>query len=110
MKALSAAEAAKSNPKPKQENPRSHEGCMGACPTPNPQTYVKEHQMIPSRLGGRSREVSFGPLPNGLVPKNPFASLAQARFAHVHPEKFGGEKGLKEWDKSTDFSNIPKKK
>jgi hypothetical protein len=45
----------------------------------------------------------------GLVPKNPFASLAESKFAHANPEKFGGEKGLDEWDKSTDFSKIPNK-
>ncbi len=40
----------------------------------------------------------------------PFKSDAEARFAHAHPEKFGGKEGLKEWDAATDFSKIPEKK
>ena len=40
----------------------------------------------------------------------PFASKAQQRFLHAHPEKVGGEKKLKEWDKSTDFNKLPEKK
>jgi hypothetical protein len=40
----------------------------------------------------------------------PFKSASQQRFAHANPEKFGGEKGLKEWDKSTDFKSLPEKK
>jgi hypothetical protein len=39
----------------------------------------------------------------------PFASLKQAAYLHAHPDKVGGEKKLKEWDKSTDFSSIPKR-
>lgn len=40
----------------------------------------------------------------------PFASLAQARFLHAHPDKVGGEAALKEWDSATDWSDLPKKK
>lgn len=39
----------------------------------------------------------------------PFVSKAEQRFAHAHPEKFGGEKGLKEWDSATDFTNLPER-
>lgn len=37
----------------------------------------------------------------------PFASKAQARFAHANPGKFGGESKLKEWDEATDFGSLP---
>jgi hypothetical protein len=37
----------------------------------------------------------------------PFKSEAQQRFAHANPEKFGGESKLAEWDRSTDFKNLP---
>lgn len=40
----------------------------------------------------------------------PFASKAQQRFLHAHPEKVGGKKKLKEWDQATDFSNLPERK
>jgi len=40
----------------------------------------------------------------------PFGSKAQQRFAHANPEKFGGERGLKEWDQSTDFKSLPERK
>jgi len=40
----------------------------------------------------------------------PFASKAQQRFLHAHPEKVGGKQALSEWDKATDFSNLPEKK
>jgi hypothetical protein len=40
----------------------------------------------------------------------PFESKAQQRFAHANPEKFGGAKGLKEWDDATDFKHLPEKK
>lgn len=82
---------------------------------------TSEHDTIQSRVTGRNHEIKFGPMPStmgtdhtgstgGLVPKNPFASIAQAKFAHANPEKFGGESGLKEWDSSTDFKKLPKKK
>lgn len=40
----------------------------------------------------------------------PFASKAQARFLHAHPEKVGGEEALKEWDAATDWTRLPMKK
>lgn len=69
-----------------------------------------EHDKIRSRTTGRMHEIKFGPQDKGNVPANPFASLAQARFAHANPEKFGGKAGLNEWDKDTNFSKIPKRK
>lgn len=39
----------------------------------------------------------------------PFESKLQHRFAYAHPEKFGGEAGLKEWSDATDFKNLPEK-
>lgn len=99
---------AQPEPKPKQKNPCGHDQCSGACSKPEPQTYVKEHQMIPSRLGGRAREVSFGPQPGGLVPANPFASMAQAGYMHSHPEILG-KSGLEEWDAATKGKKLPKR-
>jgi len=76
----------------------------------NPGEGIKEHGLkITSRTTGRVVDVGFGPQGNGLVPKNPFASLLQSRFAHANPEKFGGKQGLEEWDKSTDYKHIPKR-
>lgn len=76
----------------------------------HPNQGIKEHALhVTSRTTGKSVEVGFGPNGGGLVPANPFASLAQARFAHANPEKFGGKKGLDEWDKETSFGSIPKK-
>jgi len=75
-----------------------------------PNQGIKEHALhITSRTTGKSVEVCFGPNGGGLVPANPFASLAQARFAHANPEKFGGKTALDEWDKSTNFKKLPKK-
>jgi hypothetical protein len=70
--------------------------------------FTKEHQTILSRTTGKPCEISFGPLPGGLVPKNPFASLAQAGYMHSHPEILGKE-GLKEWDASTKGRSLPKR-
>ena len=70
--------------------------------------FTKEHQTITSRTTGRESEISFGPLPGGLVPANPFASLAQAGYMHSHPEKLG-KKGLAEWDAATKGKHLPKK-
>lgn len=75
-----------------------------------PKQGIKEHALhVSSRTNGESVEVGFGPNGGGLVPANPFASFAQARFAHANPEKFGGKKGLAEWDRSTSFGSLPKK-
>jgi hypothetical protein len=75
-----------------------------------PAAGIMEHDKIVSRTTGKSIEISLGPNGGGLVPANPFASLIQSRFAHANPEKFGGTKGLKEWDKATDYKALPKKK
>lgn len=40
--------------------------------------------------------------------QKPFHSKAQRRFAHANPEKFGGKKGIKEWEEKTP-KNIPEK-
>ena len=45
---------------------------------------------------------------DGLVPKNPFASLAQAGYMHEHPEILG-KKGLAEWDQASKGKHIPYK-
>ena len=109
QKARSAAEAAKCAPKPKQVNPMGYDTPKASDRTTLPTKFWKEHETVPSRLGGKAREISFGPLSNGLVPANPFASMLQAKFAHANPAKFGGEKKLDEWDQATDFKRIPKK-
>lgn len=71
---------------------------------------MNEHDTIVSRITGQRYEISMGPHGGGLVPANPFASMAQARFLHAHPEKVGGKSKLAEWDKATDFKHLPKKK
>jgi len=37
----------------------------------------------------------------------PFKSKAQRAFAYSHPEKFGGKKGLAEWERHTP-KKLPK--
>ena len=74
-----------------------------------PNEKMHEHQKIRSRTTGRLLEIGMPPQGAGLVPANPFASQLQAKFAHANPEKFGGKKGLEEWDKSTNFKNLPKR-
>jgi len=69
---------------------------------------MHEHQKIRSRTTGRKIEISMGPHGGGLVPANPFASLAQAGYMHAHPEVLG-KAGLKEWDESTKGKHLPKK-
>lgn len=93
--------------KPEQHNPCGYDKTFGAGVTQSEQKYVKEHDRVESRLGGKSREISFGPQPGGLVPANPFASLAQEGFLHAHPEKLGAEK-LAEFDKETKGKKLPK--
>lgn len=74
----------------------------------HPGEGIKEHALhITSRTNGKSVEVGFGPQGNGLVPANPFASLAQAGYLHAHPEKLG-KKGLAEWDASSKGLHLPK--
>jgi hypothetical protein len=73
-----------------------------------------EHEKIYSRTLCRDVEIGIGPLPagpdghGGLVGKNPFASLAQAAYLHVHPEKLGAAK-LAEFDKASKGRKIPYK-
>lgn len=69
---------------------------------------MSEHDKIRSRTTGRKMEISMGPQPGGLVPKNPFASLAQEGWAHEHPEQFG-KKNLAEFDAATKGRHLPKK-
>ena len=107
--APSASEMAKSAPKPKQTNPCGYDRCMGACPHAEPQKYFPEHTTVISRNTGKPIEVQFGPLSNGLVPANPFASQAQAGYMHSHPEILG-KSALKEWDSATKGKKLPKRK
>jgi hypothetical protein len=67
----------------------------------------REHDKIVSRTTGRTREISMGMHGAGLVPRNPFASLAQAGYMHSHPEILG-KKGLAEWDTATKGKKLPK--
>ena len=66
-----------------------------------------EHDKIQSRLTHHYVEIEAGPLSGGKVPKNPFASQAQAGFMHTHPDILG-EAGLKEWDKASKGKKLPK--
>ena len=84
-------------------------GKSGCTCEPYPNKKMHEHDAIRSRTTGRKIEIDMGMHGDGLVPKNPFASQLQQRFLHAHPEKVGGTKKLKEWDNSTDFSNLPKR-
>lgn len=70
--------------------------------------FTKEHDKIVSRTNGKTYEIKFGPLPGGLVPSNPFASLAQEGYMHAHPEKLGAKK-LAEFDKATKGMKLPKR-
>lgn len=70
------------------------------------QHYTKEHDKIRSRTTGRKIEIDMGPQPNGMVPKNPFASLAQAGYLHSHPEILGSK--IKEWDSASKGKKLPK--
>jgi hypothetical protein len=67
---------------------------------------TKEHDSIQSRITGRMCEISITPVGGGLVPKNPFASLAQAGYLHSHPEKLGAKK-LAEFDAATKGKHLP---
>lgn len=71
--------------------------------------FTTEHQKLRSRVTGLDHEISFGPQPDGLVPKNPFASQAQQRYMYANPDVLG-KKALKEWGSKTDFKKLPKKK
>jgi hypothetical protein len=75
----------------------------------HPDQGIKEHGLkITSRTTGRVVDVGFGPVGGGLVPKNPFASLAQAGYLHSHPEKLGAEK-LAEFDAASKGKHLPKR-
>ena len=75
---------------------------------------TKEHDQVYSRTLGKMVEIGVGihgtsPKDGdrgGLVPKNPFASLAQEGFLHAHPEKLGPAK-LAEFDKATKGKKLP---
>lgn len=69
---------------------------------------TKEHDKIQSRISRRMVEVEFGPLPSGYVPKNPFASQAQAGYLHAQPEKLGAAK-LTEFDRASKGLKLPKR-
>lgn len=74
----------------------------------HPGQGIKEHGLkITSRTTGRVVDVGFGPIGGGLVPKNPFASLAQEGYLHAHPEKLGAKK-LAEFDAATKGKTLPK--
>jgi hypothetical protein len=74
---------------------------------PSDEGKMHEHDMVQSRLGMKPREISMGVHGGGLVPANPFASLAQEGYLHAHPEKLG-KKGLAEWDAETKGKSLPK--
>jgi hypothetical protein len=69
---------------------------------------TKEHDKIVSRITSRTHEIQITPVGGGLVPKNPFASLAQAGYMHSHPSILGKE-GLAEWDASSKGRKVPYK-
>jgi hypothetical protein len=70
---------------------------------------IKEHGLrVTSRITGESVEITFGPQGGGLVPKNPFASLAQEGYMHANPEVLGKD-ALAEWDSATKGKKLPKR-
>jgi len=75
----------------------------------HPGEGIKEHALkVTSRTNGKTVEVGFGPQGGGLVPANPFASLAQEGYLHAHPEKLG-KTALDEWDAATKGKKLPKR-
>jgi hypothetical protein len=93
-----------------QEQSKEHEAQRKAADARSnkPNQGIKEHGLhVTSRTTGKRVEVTFGPQGGGLVPKNPFASLAQAGYMHSHPEILG-KKGLDEWDSATKGKKLPK--
>ena len=75
----------------------------------HPGEGIKEHGLhITSRTTGRKVEVTFGPQGGGLVPANPFASLAQEGYLHAHPTILGKEK-LSEFDAATKGKSLPQR-
>ena len=69
---------------------------------------MHEHDTLRSRTTGRVLEIGMPPQGGGLVPSNPFASLAQAGYLHSHPEILGKSK-LAEFDAATKGRHLPKK-
>ena len=67
---------------------------------------MREHDTVMSRITGRPVEI--GMTMGHKVPKNPFASQAQAGWAHTHPEEFG-KKNLAEFDAATKGMHLPKR-
>lgn len=101
----------------------NHEGtCFGACAVQKSPAEMaregdtrksghgdtKEHDKVRSNTTGRLVEIGLGPN-SGLVPANPFASLAQEGYLHAHPEKLGKAK-LAEFDAATKGKKLPYKK
>ena len=74
---------------------------------PYPNKKMSEHDTVTSRTTGRKVEIGMGMNGDGLVPANPFASLAQAGYMHSHPEILG-KSALKEWDAATKGRKLPK--
>ena len=105
--AKSPAEMASCCHEKPMETPQGFDKTFGSGLKTEPQKHMHEHDRVQSRLGGRSREISMGPHGAGLVPSNPFASLAQAGYMHSHPEILG-KKGLAEWDAATKGKHLPK--
>lgn len=81
---------------------------FGAGSKQMPYDTITEHQTVYSRNTGRQVEIGFGPQPGGLVPANPFASLAQEGYLHAHPEKLSKEK-LAEFDAATKGKSLPRR-
>ena len=73
-----------------------------------PYDHTTEHQVVHSRTTGKEIEISMGVHGAGLVPANPFASLAQEGYLHEHPEKLGKEK-LAEFDRASKGMKLPKR-
>lgn len=67
----------------------------------------REHETF-TDINGRVNEIKFLPEGDGLVPRNPFASQAQAGYLHAHPEKLGAEK-LAEFDQASKGLHLPKR-
>jgi hypothetical protein len=67
---------------------------------------MHEHDKVRSKTTGRNIEIRM--TLGKEVPKNPFASLAQAGYMHSHPEILG-KAGLKEWDEASKGRKIPYK-
>ena len=98
----------------------THQGkCFGACGKQmspreiNGQEQMHEHDKVTSRTTGKKIEINMGVHGTdkdfgGLVPANPFASLAQAGYLHSHPEKLGKKK-LAEFDAETKGRKLPKR-